>query len=108
MLASQREMERDLGADPRAAAGLLRLLANERRLQVLCALREGELSVGQLMDVVGLSQSAISQHLARLRSQGAVATRRAGQTIFYRIADDEVLTVLGAVAQVINRRRAGG
>lgn len=108
MLASPITMERDLGANASAAADLLRLLANERRLQVLCALREGELSVGQLVDIVGLSQSALSQHLARLRSEGAVATRRSGQTIFYRIADDEVLTVLAAVAQVMNRRRARG
>src|SRR5690606_29679911 len=87
---------RDVDADPCAAAELLRVLANGRRLEVLCALREGELSVGQLLERVGLSQSALSQHLARLRADGIVATRRAGQTIFYRIADGEVLTILEA------------
>lgn len=96
---------RSLDADPRAAAALLRVLANEHRLEVLCALREGEISVGQLTHRVGLSQSALSQHLARLRADGVVATRRAGQTIFYRIADDEVLTVLAALAEVMARRR---
>ncbi len=94
-----------LDQDQHAAADLLRLLANERRLEVLCALREGELSVGHLAERVGLSQSALSQHLARLRADGIVATRRESQTIFYRIADDDVLTLLEAVAEVMQRRR---
>ena len=68
----------DLVANAHSAAGLLRVLANEHRLQVLCALRPGELSVGQIADHVGLSQSALSQHLARLRLDGVVATRRQG------------------------------
>ncbi len=97
---------RSLDDDPRAAADLLRALANEHRLEVLCALRDGELSVGQLTARVGLSQSALSQHLARLRADGVVATRRASQTIYYRIADEEVLTVLAALAEVMSRRRA--
>ena len=96
---------RSLDDDPHAAAELLRLLANEHRLEVLCALRTGELSVGQLSGRVGLSQSALSQHLARLRADGVVATRRAAQTIFYRIADEEVLAILEAVADVMQRRR---
>lgn len=99
---------RRLGDDPRAAADLLRVLANEHRLEVLCALREGELSVGELTRRVGLSQSALSQHLARLRADGAVATRRVGQTIFYRIADDEVLALLAALAEVMKRRERKG
>ena len=97
----------DLDADAQSAAGLLRVLANEHRLQVLCALRQGELSVGQIADHVGLSQSALSQHLARLRQDGVVATRRQGQTIFYRIADPDVMTVLAAVSSVMARRRPG-
>ncbi|MCF8504958.1 MAG: metalloregulator ArsR/SmtB family transcription factor [Caulobacter sp.] len=97
----------DLVANARSAADLLKVLANERRLQVLCALRPGELSVGTLADHVGLSQSALSQHLARLRLDGVVATRRQGQTIFYRIADPDVMTVLEAVASVMTGRRAG-
>jgi ArsR family transcriptional regulator len=92
--------------DPTVAAALLRLLANERRLLVLCALRQGELSVGKLAETVGLSQSALSQHLSRLRSAGAVATRREGQTIHYRIADREVMTLIEAVAEVVGRRAA--
>ena len=96
----------DLEANARAAADLLRVMANEHRLQVLCSLRKGELSVGQLAERVGLSQSALSQHLARLRSDRMVATRRQGQTIFYRIADPEALTLIEALAGVM-RRRAG-
>ncbi len=96
---------RSLDDDPHAAADLLRLLANEHRLEVLCALRGGELSVGQLIERVGLSQSAVSQHLARLRADAIVGTRRVGQTIFYRIGDEDVLTILQAVADVMARRR---
>ncbi|MDO8296599.1 MAG: metalloregulator ArsR/SmtB family transcription factor [Caulobacter sp.] len=99
----------ELAENARTAADLLRVLANEHRLQVLCALRQGEQSVGQLAGHVGLSQSALSQHLARLRADRVVETRRKGQTIFYRIADDEVMTVLDAVASVmaLRRQRAG-
>jgi len=97
----------DLVANAHSAADLLRVLANARRLQVLCALRQGELSVGRIADHVGLSQSALSQHLARLRQDGVVATRRQGQTIFYRIADPDVMTILEAVASVMTGRRAG-
>lgn len=96
-----------LVANAQSAADLLRLLANEHRLQVLCALRPGELSVGQIADHVSLSQSALSQHLARLRLDGVVATRRQGQTIFYRIADPDVMAVLEAVSGVMTRRRGG-
>ncbi|MEZ5878015.1 MAG: metalloregulator ArsR/SmtB family transcription factor [Tepidamorphaceae bacterium] len=71
------------------AAEFLKLLANERRLLVLCALVEnGEMSVNTLAERVGLSQSALSQHLARMRNEGLVAYRRDGLTIHYRIADD--------------------
>jgi len=107
MTVSPRSLE-DLSADARTAAGLMRVLANEHRLQVLCALREGEMSVGRLADHVDLSQSALSQHLARLRRDGVVATRREGQTIHYRIADPDVLTILQTVAGVMARRRTGG
>lgn len=96
---------RELAENARTAADLLRVLANEHRLQVLCALRQGEQSVGQLAGHVGLSQSALSQHLARLRADRVVETRRDGQTIFYRIADDEVMTILDALAGVMSLRR---
>lgn len=94
--------EDDAGSPFRAqaadAAAFLKLLSNEHRLLVLCFLaEEGELSVGQLADRVGLSQSALSQHLSRLREDGLVTTRREAQTIHYRVADlrtEQVLRLL--------------
>lgn len=95
------------GIDPQDFAGraatatrLLKELANERRLMILCALAEGERSVGELADAVGLGQSAVSQHLARLRAAGIVATRRAGQTIYYRVADRDAARVIETLAAI--------
>lgn len=79
-----------LAASAAAASQFLRNIANEKRLLTLCQLMEGERSVGALAAAVGLSQSALSQHLNRLRQDGLVATRRDGQTIYYRIADQRV------------------
>lgn len=67
------------------AARLLKSLANEKRLQILCCLHEHELSVGELNARIDLSQSALSQHLALLREEGLVGTRREAQTIYYRM-----------------------
>jgi ArsR family transcriptional regulator, virulence genes transcriptional regulator len=67
------------------AADLLRSLANEQRLMILCNLAEGELSVGELNARLPLSQSALSQHLAVLRDTGAVTTRREAQTVYYAL-----------------------
>lgn len=67
------------------AAKLLKALANERRLQVLCLLAGGERSVGELNELLELSQSALSQHLAVLRDEGLVDTRREAQTIYYSL-----------------------
>ena len=71
------------------ATRLLKALSNRNRLMVLCTLVEGERSVGELQAQVGLSQSALSQHLALLRADGLVSTRRQSQTIFYSLADDK-------------------
>ncbi|WP_414470931.1 ArsR/SmtB family transcription factor [Microvirga sp. M2] len=72
-------------------ADILRALANERRLMILCKLVEwGEANVTSLTEAVGLSQSALSQHLAKMRDEGIVATRRESQTIWYRIADPRI------------------
>jgi DNA-binding transcriptional ArsR family regulator len=77
------------------AAKMLKLLANEHRLLVLCRLvAEREMTVGDIAGAVGLSQSALSQHLAKMRDDGLVATRREGQTIYYRLADKNVARVL--------------
>ena len=72
-------------------ADILRALANERRLMILCQLVEyGEATVGSLVDAVGISQSALSQHLAKLRDEGIVTFRRESHTIWYRIADGRI------------------
>lgn len=73
------------------AAVLLRAVGNERRLLILCLLLEhGEMSVGVLLEQVDLSQSALSQHLARMRDDGLVTFRRDGQSLYYSIADPSV------------------
>lgn len=82
------------------AAKLLRALGNERRLMILCQLTGGERSVGELQPLVGLSQSALSQHLAVLREEGVVATRRDGQTIWYRIDDPAAIAVVATLAEI--------
>lgn len=76
------------------AARLLSTLANAKRLMALCHLVEGEKSVGDLAELIGLAPSALSQHLARMRDLRLVETRRDGQTIYYRLASAEVTAIL--------------
>ncbi len=76
------------------AVNLLKGLANESRLMIMCVLAEGEVSVGQLNSRIKLSQSALSQHLAVLREQGLVKTRRESQTIYYRLAETPAMNVI--------------
>ena len=91
----------EMEAHAAEAAAMLRLLASERRLIVLCTLiMEGESPVGCLAARAGLSQPAMSQHLAKLREDGLVATRRAGTTIHYRIADPRVARIMATLQQV--------
>ena len=79
-------------------ATTLKLLANQRRLMILCKLTElGTANAGRLAQEVGLSQSALSQHLARLREDGLVAFERDAQTLWYRIADPRVGTLLATL-----------
>jgi len=78
-------------------ANILKQLANKYRLIILCTLADGELSVGELNDKIPLSQSALSQHLGKLRDSQLVVTRRESQTIFYRIEDTKVLALLKAL-----------
>ena len=96
---------RELQAKANAAARLLTALANERRLAILCVLTEGERSVGELVGAVGLTQSALSQHLGKLRNAGIVATRRQAQTIYYRLASDAAGSVMTTLAKIYCRRR---
>jgi|JI6StandDraft_1071083.scaffolds.fasta_scaffold95359_2 DNA-binding transcriptional ArsR family regulator len=87
------------------AARMLKLLSNEQRLTVLCRLSDGELSVTQLGEFVDLSQSALSQHLAKLRADGLVATRRDAQTIYYRLADPIAERLIGVLCELYGGHR---
>lgn len=77
------------------AARLMRMLSSPHRLLILCQLTQGEMNAGDITELVGLSQSAVSQHLAKLRSDGLVSTRRESQNIFYSLASDEVAAIVG-------------
>ncbi|MCS6891637.1 MAG: metalloregulator ArsR/SmtB family transcription factor [Rhodovarius sp.] len=84
-----------LEAKAAEVAQVLRALANERRLLLLCKLaQDGEANVGTLAAFMGLSQPAASQHLARMREEGLVTFRREAQTLYYRIADPRVRALL--------------
>lgn len=87
----------DMEGNVRQASQLLKAMSNERRLMILCYLSEGEMSVGALEKVVGVSQSALSQHLARLRRDGFVQTRREAQTIYYSLKGRETISVIHAL-----------
>lgn len=83
------------------AAALLRAVGNEHRLLVLCLLiQQGEASVGTLLEQVRLSQSALSQHLARMRDEGLVTFRRDAQTLYYRIADPAAEKLVAALKDI--------
>ena len=86
-----------------AGAKMLKAMGNEKRLEILYNLSEQELNVGELEKIVGLSQSALSQHLAVLRAENIVKTRRVAQTIFYSIRSDKVLKVLQLLDGLYNR-----
>ena len=87
-----------------AAAALLRAISHEARLLVLCELVNGERSAGELVECSGLSQSALSQHLAKLREEGLVATRREAQVIHYRIADQRAQRLLRVLHDIYCRK----
>lgn len=90
------------------AVQLLKALANEHRLAILCHLREGEISVTELGSRLPLSQSALSQHLACLRAEQLVACRREAQSMYYHIADNKaerVIQLLNELYGEPDRRR---
>ena len=82
------------------AARMLKLLASEQRLLLLCRLVEGEASVGVLAEHAKLAQSTASQHLAKMRAEGLVATRREAQTIYYRLEDPAAMRVLDTLCDI--------
>lgn len=91
---------KEMEANSEEAAELLKALANQYRLMILCELHNGERSVSALEAVVPLSQSALSQHLAKLREGGFVATRREAQTIYYSLADTRVVRLIGVLHEL--------
>lgn len=82
------------------ATNLLKAMSNENRLLILCQLIHGEKTVGELEEVIGLSQSALSQHLAVLRQNDLVATRRDAQSIYYSLAGEEPEAVIEALYEL--------
>jgi DNA-binding transcriptional ArsR family regulator len=88
---------RRIEENARRASTLLKSMSNQHRLMILCQLVPGEKCVGDLEKIIGLSQSALSQHLARLRRDGLVSTRRSAQTIFYSLAGEEASSVIETI-----------
>jgi ArsR family transcriptional regulator, virulence genes transcriptional regulator len=86
------------------ASGFLKALAHESRLMILCILAEGEKSVSELEQDLGLRQPTVSQQLARLRADGLVATRRDGKIIYYSVASDEARVIIDAIYDVFCRK----
>lgn len=86
-------MQRNAGK----AETMLKLLANAKRLMILCHLIKGEKSVGQLADLVGLSQSALSQHLAKMKDLNMVESEKNGQMVYYKISNPEVEAILSTL-----------
>lgn len=92
-----RELENKAGE----VAGKLRALGNDKRMMILCKLvQAGEMNVNTLAEAVDLSQSALSQHLARMRTENLLATRRDSQTIWYRIADKQTEKLIAALHDI--------
>ena len=83
-----------------AAEAMLKAVANRNRLIILCELLKGERSVGALQTAIGLSQSALSQHLAHLRADELVATRRESQTIYYSLSSKRIARLIGLLYEL--------
>jgi DNA-binding transcriptional ArsR family regulator len=90
----------DLAPKAAQAESFLKALANRHRLMILCELHKGERSVSALQQAINLSQSSLSQHLARLREDELVNTRRSSQTIFYSLANENVSRVIGLLYEL--------
>lgn len=92
----------DLKANAVSMAGLLRLMSHPERLLMLCRMDEGEVPVGELVELSGLSQSSVSQHLALLREEGVVKIRGKAQTRFYSLKDAVMRGVIHALCELCN------
>ena len=90
----------DLAPKAAQAEAFLKALANANRLMILCELHKGERSVTTIQNAIGLSQSALSQHLARLREDNLVTTRRESQTIYYSLANQNVSRFIALLYEI--------
>jgi DNA-binding transcriptional ArsR family regulator len=96
----------ELQSNAQRAAALLKLMGNPTRLLILCQISQGEKSVSELERLIGLSQSALSQHLALLRHQKVVSTRRVAQTILYSLAGAEAPAILATLYELFCSKNA--
>lgn len=90
----------DMQANAAGATVLLKSMANETRLLILCQLAHSERSVSELLEIIPLGQSALSQHLAILRRERLVTTRREGQSVYYALSSVEVRAIIGTLYQL--------
>jgi DNA-binding transcriptional ArsR family regulator len=86
-----------LGKSASKAEAMLKQLAHAGRLMILCSLTEGEKTVGELVELIGLSQSAVSQHLAKLREANLVKSDKRGQMVYYRLSSEEAEAILSTL-----------
>ena len=93
---SQRQLD-EMFDQARDATEMLKAMSHEGRLLILCTLLDGEKTVGEIEDAVGLAQSTVSQHLSRLRLDRLLATRRDGRLVYYRIIDKKVETLISTL-----------
>jgi ArsR family transcriptional regulator, virulence genes transcriptional regulator len=95
----------DLRESADKASSFLKSLANPQRLRIMCLIMEQERPVGELAEAVELNQSAVSQHLALMRREGLLKTRREGQTIYYQLADRNVTKFFGLLDDMFCKRK---
>jgi DNA-binding transcriptional ArsR family regulator len=89
------------------AAGLMKLLGHPHRMMILCELKQDECSVSELSDKIGIPQSPLSQHLARMRHEGVVTSRREAQTVYYSLVGEEVGAVVALLYELYCRSDSG-
>jgi len=102
-----REIDRMM-SNAKRACDFLKALAHESRLIILCVLAEGEKSVSELEEILQQRQPTVSQQLARLRSEGLVATRRDGKVIYYSLASEHARGIIGALYDAFCRKQRRG
>ena len=94
-----------LRANSEAMAGRMKILAHPERLLMLCRISDEEVTVGELVELTGLAQSAVSQHLAKFRDMGLVSVRREGKAKLYRLVDDDVRQIIAALWAICRARQ---